>query len=275
MTDQSSIFGTNTTAQATPEQQQAASNAANTTQVDLTSTLLSQIKNERGEQKYRTLEDALNALKHSQEHIPQLSQKLQERERELEDARKAAEKIATLEETVRNLTQPQSAAATTPAGLSAEQVAELVKSTLTAEQQAAKLKENVALVASTVSAKLGDKAEAAFYGKAQELGMTAQEFNAFAAKSPKAVLSLLGITDTAVLSQSKQSTQGTAINTAGIQPTPDTFIGRNKVPTLIGATTQQVRDESVRSLQMAQELHAKGMSVHDLTDPKVYFKHFQ
>ena len=275
MTDQSSIFGTNTTAQATPEQQQAASNAANTTQVDLTSTLLSQIKNERGEQKYRTLEDALNALKHSQEHIPQLSQKLQERERELEDARKAAEKIATLEETVRNLTQPQSAAATPPAGLSAEQVAELVKSTLTAEQQAAKLKENVALVASTVSAKLGDKAEAAFYGKAQELGMTAQEFNAFAAKSPKAVLSLLGITDTAVLSQSKQSTQGTAINTAGIQPTPDTFIGRNKVPTLIGATTQQVRDESVRSLQMAQELHAKGMSVHDLTDPKVYFKHFQ
>jgi len=26
---------------------------------------------------------------------------------------------------------------------------------------------------------------------------------------------------------------------------------------------------------MVDELHAKGMTVHDLTDPKVYFKHFQ
>ena len=273
MTDQSSIFGTNT--QVTPEPA-AGSNPANTTQVDQVGTFLSQIRNERGEPKYKTLEDALNALKHSQEYIPQLSQKLQERERELEDARKAAEKIAELENVVRSLTVPQNAPATQQPSVTAEQVADLVRSQLTAEQRAAAEKSNTAAVANAVASRFGDKAEQTFYGKATELGMSAVEFNALAAKNPKAVLSLLGITDTAVLpQQSKQSTQGTAINTTSLQPQTETFVGRNKQPVLIGATTQQVREESARSRTMVDELHAKGMTVHDLTDPKVYFKHFQ
>lgn len=273
MTDQSSIFGTNT--QATPATP-AGSNPASTTQTDQVGTFLSQIKNERGEPKYKTLEDALNALKHSQEYIPQLSQKLQEREQELETARQAAAKIAELENVVKSLTSPSSTTATQQPSVTAEQVAELVRSQLTAEQRAAAEKNNTAAVANAVAARFGDKAEQAFYSKATELGMSAVEFNSLAARNPKAVLSLLGITDTAVLpQQSKQSTQGTAINTASLQPQTETFVGRNKQPVLIGATTQQVREESLRSRTMVDELHAKGMTVHDLTDPKVYFKHFQ
>jgi len=40
------------------------------------STLLSGIKNERGEQKYKDVKTALEALKHSQEYIPEVKSKL-------------------------------------------------------------------------------------------------------------------------------------------------------------------------------------------------------
>ena len=276
MTDQSSIFGTNSS-QVTPDQNNAPSNGAPTGGSSAITDLLMQIKNDRGEQKYKTVEDALNGLKHAQEYIPQLNTTLKQREQELEEARQQAAKIQELESTLRKLTQPQDPVQATPvAGMTAEQVAVLVEQTLTKKQVETVSSQNIASVTQAVASKFGDKAEEVFYGKAQELGLSKAEFNALAAKTPKAVLSLLGISDTSVApAQVKTSSQGTAINTAAIQPNVESLVGRNKSPVIVGATTQQLKEESARARAMVDELHSKGLTVHDLTDPKVFFKHFQ
>ena len=52
--------------------------------------LLGSIKNERGEPKYKSVEDALVGLRNAQEYIPQLTQKLSTQELELKAAREEA-----------------------------------------------------------------------------------------------------------------------------------------------------------------------------------------
>lgn len=270
MSDQTnSLFEQNNNQQATP-----ASNNPQTPPTDPVATMLQSIKNEKGEPKYKTLDDALKALQHSQAYIPTLSDEKRRLEMELEEARKQAAKVAELESTVSKLLSSQSTPTSAPT-VDPTVIEDLVTRSITKVKAQETAESNTKLVVSTVASKFGDKAEEVFYGKAAELGMSVAEFNQLAATRPKAVLSLLGIQDTVVPNQnSRQSTQDTAINTAGVTPNQDTFIGRNKDPVIIGATTQQVREESARARKMVDELHAQGKTVHDLTDPKVYFKYF-
>lgn len=271
MSDQTSLFDQNSNQQATP----ATNTPQNPTTQDPVATMLQSIKNEKGEPKYKTLDDALKALQHSQAYIPTLSDEKRKLEQELEIARNQAAKVSELESTVAKLLNTQTQSSTNTAAVDPTVIEDLVNRSITKVKAQESAENNTNMVVKTVAAKFGDKAEEVFYGKAAELGMTKAEFNQLAAARPKAVLSLLGIQDTVVPNQnSRQSTQGTAINTAGITPTQDTFIGRNKDPVIIGATTQQVREESTRARKMVDELHAQGKTVHDLTDPKVYFKYF-
>ena len=272
MADQAaSIFGTQT-----PESQPPAGNGspANTQNNDPLATLLGSIKNERGEPKYKSLEDALNALKHSQEYIPTLKQTKDELEQKLNDLMPQVNKVAELERVVQELTQRKPAESVTPtqAGLNEEQVAELVSRTLTRQQQQAVQQTNVQSVANTVKARFGDQSEAVFYGKAKELGMSNDEFNALAARTPKAVLKLLGIDDTAA--PARQPFTPTRVNTEGFTPAVDSYIGRNKNRAMTGATTQDLNQESANAARMVEELAAQGMSINDLTNPKNYNKFF-
>lgn len=273
MSDQTSIFNNQNTP-APQDQNNGGSNTPTPSSNDQLATLLSGIKNERGEQKYKSVEDALNALKHSQDYIPQLSDKLRQQEQELAEARAAAAKISTLEETLKTLTQQQSQASSTPApqGLNADQVAALVSQTLTKQQQADLAKNNLTSVVSKVKESFGEKAEEVFYGKATEVGMSMEEINALAARNPTAALKLLGIEGKATAPAPNASG---SINTSAFQPTPDSLIGRNSKPTLIGATSADLNEESRNARRMVDELHGQGLTVHDLTDPKVYFKHFK
>jgi len=239
---------------------------------DLT-TMLGAIKNERGEQKYRSIQDALNALKHSQEYIPELSTKLAQQENELKVARETANKVAELERLVQNLSQekPQNEQPSQQ-GLSEEQVAELVTRTLTKRQQEDLLNANISSVANKVKQAYGEKAEEVFYGKAQELGMTKEQFNTLAASTPKAVMKLLGIEDKAPVEQFKPSVG--SVNTTGIQPRQDTYIGRNREKLEVGATNQELMREAASAKKMVEELAAKGMTIDDLTKPSNYYKFF-
>lgn len=275
MSDQNSLFGSNNNAQETPASAPA-SNAGNPSSNEEIGNLLSQIKNERGEQKYRSLEDALNALKHSQEFIPQLTAKVKTYEGELEQARQVAARVQEVEETIRKLTQAPAAQQqpTVAPGLKPEDVAELVNSTLSQREIERQRENNVSVVVNSVRERFGNDADSVFYGKAKELGIAPEAFNKMAAESPKVVLSLLGIADTAVRPTSKQSVTNTALNTSAIQPNQQSYLGKNTSGVLVGATTQQVIEESRRSAAMVEELHAQGKTVHDLTDPRVYFKHF-
>jgi len=274
VSDPTSIFNNQNTPPG-DNQNNGGSNTPNGGNPDPLVTLLAGIKNDRGEQKYKSVEDALNALKHSQDYIPQLSDKLRQQEQELAEAKAAAAKIAELERTLQTLTQnnaPSAPASPAPAGVSKEEIAELISNTLTVQQQAAVAKENLGKVVTTLTQSFGDKAEEVFYNKAKELGMSVTEINSLAAKSPQAAFKLLGL-DNPTNAPSAPNTG--SINTGGFQPKQDSFVGKNSKPTLIGATTADLREETHNAKRMVDELHNQGLSVHDLTDPKVYFKHFK
>lgn len=269
MSDQNSLFNQNTS-QATP----ATVEPQNTSNPDPVVTMLQSIKNDKGEPKYKTVEDAIKALQHSQTYIPTLTDEKKRLEQELEEARLQANKVSELESTVARLLNNSSAPTSASAVIDESKIEELVTRTLTKSKEQENAQNNTKMVVATVASKFGEKAEEIFYGKAAELGMSKAEINHLAATRPKAVLSLLGIQETVVPDlPRKQSTQ-TALNTAGVEPAKNSFIGKNTEPVIIGATTQQVRAESERAKKMVEELHSQGKTVHDLTDPKVYFKYF-
>lgn len=270
MSDTPSIFNNQSSETPNP---QGGSNTPNV-QIDPSiATILGEIKNERGEPKYKTLNDAITALKHSQEYIPTLNSKLQEQNAELERLRGEAGRVSEIEATVRALTQKQAEASTNanPA-LSEETIANLVTRTLSQREQAAKAQENQQSVVASMQAKFGTEAEKVFYQKAQELGMTVEEFNALAAKTPKAVLNLIGVD---VRPATTGAPASSTVNASGFQPKQNTNIGRNNHSTLIGATSEELAQESQRAKDMIVELEAQGLSINDLTNPKFYFKHFK
>lgn len=274
MSDPTSIFGNENPP--VPQDQTTNNGNVQTNQSnDDLVTLLNDIKNERGEPKYRTVRDAMNALKHSQEYIPELSQRVKQQEAELEIARNAATKVAELERIVQQLTQEGTPNTNQPVpqGVTQEQVAELVSQTLAKNQQEEFAKQNLSSVVSVAKQAFGDKAEAAFYTKANELGMTVQEINTLAAKNPKAVIRLLGIEDKAP-SQEAFKPNTSSFNTSGFEQKTETFLGRNTKTTAIGATSSDLREESNNAKRMVEELHAKGMSIDDLIKPSAYFKVF-
>jgi hypothetical protein len=41
-----------------------------------------------------------------------------------------------------------------------------------------------------------------------------------------------------------------------------------------GASDHEVREESLASKKMVEEVHSQGLEMYDLTDPKVYKKYF-
>lgn len=234
---------------------------------------LAAIKNENGEQKYKTLDDALKALQHSQQYIPQLTKTLAEKEAELAQAKAAASKVEELERSVQQLMSPSEPAeqsTNAQPAITPEAIAALVKQTLTQTQVEQTASQNLATVVQAAKTAFGDKADEMFYSKAQTLGMSKEAINSLAATSPAAVLELLGIKQGATPAK-----PSSGFNTDGFTPNKDTFISRNKNSMLLGATSQDLAEEGRNARAMVDELHSQGLSIKDLTDPKVYFKHFK
>lgn len=239
-------------------------------------TMLASIKNEAGEQKYKTVEDAIKALSHSQQFIEQLKQETAQARADAERARAEANKIAEMEKAVQELLQGSKqppAQATPPNVIDEASIANIVQKTLTESQQKAVREQNLSQVVKKLQEKFGASVENEFYGKAQELGFSKAEINDLAAKSPAAVFRIFGINDGG--KQPSAAPNQSSVNTTGFQPNQDSQIRVNGKSTLSGATTQEVMDEQRNARKMVDELHAQGKSVHDLTDPKVYFQIFK
>lgn len=241
--------------------------------------LLNTIKNERGEPKYKDLNAALEALRHSQEYIPQVKADKEAAERKLAEMQKEIDRLKTVEESIASLTNAQNnQQVQPPVGINADEVANLVNQTLTLREVQAKQAANSAQVVSAIQAKFGADSEKVFYEKAREMGMTVAQVNKLAAEAPQAVLSLYGITSTGATPATNQQTPNPtsgSINTSGYQPQPTSFLGKNDKPTLLGATTNELRQEQQNAKNLVEELHNKGLTTYDLTDPKQYFKYFQ
>lgn len=276
MSDQTSIFG-NSQVSTTPDtNSQTTSNGQPVVQSQPLENLLSQIKNEKGEPKYKTVEDALNGLMHAQNHIATLVQEKRQVETEINELRPVAEQVKELRQVVERLTSSNSTTTQTVAvqGMSEEKIAELVQSTLTRTQQAQVAKQNLDAVVATVKAKFGEKAEQEFYGKASELGMSMEEINILASRTPKAALRMLGLEGVTQAQTTSGSPAGT-INTTEFNPNTQSYIGRNARKLEVGATSQELNEEAAAARKMVQELEARGMSIDDLTKPSNYFKLFK
>lgn len=234
--------------------------------------LLAEIKNERGEPKYKNVQDALVALKHSQTYIPQLTTEVRERDAELANARARLAEIDELKRTVQALTQRQTDPAPQGPQLDEGKIADLVSSAITQREAQTRAQQNAAQVANALRSKYGAEAEVKYNEKAAELGIDVAELNALASKSPAAALRLLGEVD--IKPQSSGLPTPSSIRTDGIQPHQESLIGRNKHSTQLGATTQDIANEAQRAAQMVVELEKLGLSVDDLSNPKVYAKYF-
>lgn len=257
----------------TPKQGDA--NTQTTNQPDALTTLLAEIKNERGEQKYKDPLEGLNALKHSQEYISTLKEQNAARDRELAQLREQVTKFSGLEDTVRQLTQRKEPTETPSQSFDEEKLAAVVAAQLQRANQEAQARANKEAVEQALTKQFGDKAKEVFYSKAQELGMAQEDMVTLASKSPQAVLTMLGVSEKVVHKQTTQAPAGTKVNTAALSVQPgSTYIGRETETIPIGGGLQQARVMMENAKAMVAELHEKGMTVDDLTIPSNYFKHF-
>ena len=264
MSDQTSIFNENPLE--TPTQ------TAPDSPTDI-STLLSEIKNEKGEPKYKSPAEALKALKHSQDYIPELSKKVKEYEQETEQLRKEASRVAELEEIIKRLNPSErSDTVTTAHEYPEDKISNKIDEILAKKESQRVQSNNVETVVNTLRDRLGDDAEKQFYSKAKELGMSIVEMNTLASKAPLAVLQLFGVTESV---KNKTSVSTSSVNTTTFEPSTTSSITKNNKSVLMGATSSEILEESRNSAKLVQELHSQNRSIHELTDPKVFFKTFK
>lgn len=238
--------------------------------------LLKNIKNDQGEPKYRDLPTALEALRHSQEFIPSLKSEKERLEKQLQDQAAEIARLKGIAETIEKLQPNTVAPADTPAqvGVKAEDVASLVSQALSREKEEATKAANLKTTVEAMQSHFGDKAAEVFYGKAAELGMTKEFINGLAMTAPAAVLKMFGVEAGKSAAPNAFNPAATVKNTVGVVTPTDSYIGRNKDIPLVGATFDTLLAERENSKKMVDELHAQGLSVDSLTDPKVFFKKF-
>lgn len=176
--------------------------------------------------KYKSAEDALKALPHSQSHILRLEEENKQIREELAK-RKAAEEL--LNEMKQINTIPQA----TPASVEADpevlsQIVERVIEKKSAQQAA---QQNAKSVVEKLTAVYGDKAKEQYYKIAESSGMDIATLDILARQSPSAVLKLAGIDS----NKSIPKLQGDVITSnLGTDPSPKT----SRVPA--GATSKDM-----------------------------------
>jgi vacuolar-type H+-ATPase subunit I/STV1 len=189
MTDQSVFDKPNET----PTQETPVTTPAST---DVFANQLSQIKNDKGEPKYASVDEALKGAAHAQTHIQELTAKLAELETTSSTYKSELEKRQSVEETLARLTsQSQEKENTTPPqGLDEGKVQQLIQAQLTASQQQTVADANVKNVNDTLIKQYGEKAGEQVRAKAKELGLSVERLQEMSKEAPKAVLQLFNIT---------------------------------------------------------------------------------
>lgn len=162
------------------------------TQVDKYADLLKSIVNEEGNQKYDSLEKALEALAHAQRHIPELKAQLSEKEKRAMELEKLLGEHSSIEDLVSRLTEKKEpdGQGNHPVanGLDEQAVAKILEDRLAQRESAARAEANKSKVAQALNAKYGEKAPDEIKRIAAEVGMTPKELGELATRSPEAVL---------------------------------------------------------------------------------------
>lgn len=166
---------------------------------DLFADKLMAIKNEDGKPKYKSVEDALEALAHSQQFIEQLKSENGQMTKAMQEAINELEKRQSVEDVVDKLLNRQAKPSDPPTdpskpvnGVDEKKVMELIESTLTRNQTAAQQTANLNLVTEELSKLHGDKTKEFVSNRAKELGTTTAKLKEMAAENPQIFLALMG-----------------------------------------------------------------------------------
>lgn len=198
---------------------------------------LSMITNERGEQKYSNVEDALKALAHSQQHIRTLETERQTKDAELAAVKEKLDKLGDIDQLVERLqpqqTPPAEPAAQPAAGLTEEKVLELLQAQQQQSQAEQVAAANVQQVHEALVSSYGEKAQEIVVAKAQELNMSPVDLGKLSEQNPALVLSLFGKQQAPIV----QPTQSN-LNIPPINPSEDK-LGKPEKSLLAGATSKE------------------------------------
>ena len=153
----------------------------------------------------------------------------------------------------------------------------MIENKLTANKARDFAQGNVLQVQETLIAKFGDKVGEVLESKATELGLSKEEIGRLAGQSPKAVLAMFGVSGSDAPKQSTQAPSSGSVNTTDFSPRRTSLIGNREAFTLKpGHTNRDLQEMTDRSADLLRELQeTDGVSVHDLTNPSVYFKYFR
>lgn len=217
-----------------PQEQQPSASSDN-----LWADQLASIKNERGEPKYKDLPTALEALKHSQDYIPQVKKENETLAEQVERLTQELQRRTDLEETVERLTaKPEQPAPQESKGLTEEQITGLLEQRLAQRELEQKAQANSQQVEQAIVQRYGDKAQATVAAKAQEYDMSLAEMQQWAQKNPKAVLALFDVKP----SPQGKSYTGSSVNIPPNHPQPDQSLAPPARSLLSGATTKELND---------------------------------
>lgn len=172
---------------------QEAPEVTHASSADIFAHQLMSIKNERGEPKYNSIETALDALKHSQEYIPQIKSEAERWKAEAERLQAELAQRASIEDTIAKFTTqrtPEAPSTTTeaPKALDESAVEAMLQRALTAREQKQLAEQNLSAVSAQLTQKYGEKAKEVLASKAAELGMSMESVKQIASSSPSAVL---------------------------------------------------------------------------------------
>lgn len=213
--------------------------------------LLKNIKNENGEQKYKSLEDALVALDHSQKYIPELKSQLTGTQTQLEEMRTEMSKFSNIEESVqRLLATQQNQRETTPeaSGLDEQAVIKLVQDSLKQSKQIELLTTNQQKVNDTLVGKYGEKAVEVLDAKAAELHTTRQALGELSKQNPDLVLALF---NTPVNKEPNPAVSSMRT------PTPKPVLEELEKPTKSLLSGVSAKEQAARLIKIRQAVHNK------------------
>lgn len=177
--------------------------------------MLKLIVNESGEQKYATVEAALAALPHAQQHISKLEQENAVFKEEVAKATTTDELLAEMRKTSTTTETPS------VSGLDVESAAQLFDSLFEKRTEAQIQADNQRVVSQKFTELYGEKAKEMMTEKATELGVSVGFIKDIAQKSPEAALKLCGVEQETTTKASESVTTSTVNTLAAAQQEPD------------------------------------------------------
>ena len=212
------------------------------------------IVNEKGEQKYNTVEDAIKALKHSQEYIAQIQGENKSYKELLEEAKAELGSRKSVEDVVNKLYQSKNTndgeAEETPKQerLDSNTVESLIEQTLRKREEANKYSANKNMVSGELIKKFGDEAKKIINEKLAGIGMNFEQFTKLSAEAPNAALALFNQTSS---SPSRHTTSNVNVNS---DKREDLSIPKPEKSMLQGATG---KDLASNWKQLTEIVHKK------------------